>query len=121
MSHRPAAPPGGMLLGLEVIPRDALRWLGRRLGLLGHPDRLHVLLLLHKHGELCVCQIMERTALSQPRISQLLRPLREGGLVVGRRDGQRMLYSLPPDALLAELMGCMDRLRVKGTDKKSPV
>ena len=112
--------PGVPLLGVETIPREALVWLGRRLGLIGHPDRLHILLLLQKHRELCVCQIIARTGLPQPRVSQLLQQLRAGRLVEGRRAGQKMLYSLAKDALLTELMGSMGRLRVKGTDNKSP-
>jgi DNA-binding transcriptional ArsR family regulator len=48
-----------------------------------------------------VGDLVERLELSQPAVSKHLRILREAGLVEVRRDGQRRLYRVRPEPLLA--------------------
>jgi ArsR family transcriptional regulator len=59
--------------------------------------RLRSLILLHKEGELCVCELTYALALSQPKVSRHLGVLREMGIVQGRRDGLWIYYSLHRD------------------------
>ncbi|OOE90877.1 metalloregulator ArsR/SmtB family transcription factor [Salinivibrio sharmensis] len=63
---------------------------------LSEPTRLTSLLLLSQHGELCVCDLMEALALSQPKISRHLAELRKHQLVVGKRRGKWVYYRLHP-------------------------
>ena len=68
----------------------------------GDPARLRLLELL-SHGELCVSDVAERTGDELSTISQRLRILRTEGLVVRRREGKHIYYSLA-DAHVADLL-----------------
>jgi DNA-binding transcriptional ArsR family regulator len=59
----------------------------------GDPTRLRILALLAS-GELTVNKIVKAIGLSQPTISRHLSILREAEIVVDRRDGQQVFYSL---------------------------
>ncbi|MFZ5899221.1 MAG: ArsR/SmtB family transcription factor, partial [Bacillota bacterium] len=61
-----------------------MRELAERIKALGEPTRLKILRLLHER-ELCVCEIAEVLQMSQPRISQHLKVLRQAGLVSERK------------------------------------
>jgi len=65
--------------------------------LLGDLTRLRVVMLLQQAGELCVCELTHTLDLSQPKISRHLAHLREGGLLLTRRDGLWMYYRINPD------------------------
>ena len=52
-------------------------------------------------GELAAGEIAAHFEVSGPAISRHLRVLREAGVVRYRRDGQRWVYALNPDPLLA--------------------
>jgi ArsR family transcriptional regulator len=64
---------------------------------LSDQTRLCTLLLLLEQGELCVCQLMQAQALSQPKISRHLALLREKKILVSRKQGQWVYYSLSPE------------------------
>lgn len=55
---------------------------------LGEPTRLRIIKLLSEK-ELCVSELEQIMCISQPRISQHLRILKQTGLVCERREGQR--------------------------------
>ena len=55
---------------------------------LGEPTRLRIIKLLSEK-ELCVCELEQIMCISQPRISQHLKILKQTGLVCERREGQR--------------------------------
>lgn len=56
------------------------------------PTRLKILRLLVEQ-ELCVCDLEEVLQISQPRISQHLRVLKQAGLVGDRKEGQKTICS----------------------------
>jgi ArsR family transcriptional regulator len=56
-------------------------------------NRLRILNLL-LHGELCGCDIHYVLDAPQPNVSRHLQYLKNSGLVVDRRDGFRIFYSL---------------------------
>ncbi|NOI13577.1 metalloregulator ArsR/SmtB family transcription factor [Vibrio hepatarius] len=64
---------------------------------LAEETRLKSLLLLESQGELCVCDLMNALALSQPKVSRHLAELRKQALVVGERRGKWMYYRINPD------------------------
>lgn len=67
------------------------------LKVLGSPVRLGVVLQLHAHGEQCVHELVASLEVSQPLMSQHLRVLRTARLIVGRRDGKEIRYSIADD------------------------
>lgn len=67
--------------------------------------RLRILALL-AGGEVCVCDIHETLGIPQPRASRHLAYLRRAGLVLDRKDGLWVYYSLadPDDPVLKTLL-----------------
>ncbi|MFC3800720.1 ArsR/SmtB family transcription factor [Cohnella sp. GCM10012308] len=63
------------------------------LKLLSDKSRLTILALL-KHKEMCVCDIVEILATTQPNVSQHLKKLKSGGLVRETRKSQWIYYAL---------------------------
>jgi ArsR family transcriptional regulator len=59
------------------------------------PTRLRILNLL-RLGSVCVCDIQAIVGLPQPAVSRHLALLRHLGLVLDRRHGNRIFYSLAP-------------------------
>ena len=62
------------------------------LRLIAQPVRLHILLIL-RHGELCVCDIYEKLNLSQNLTSHHLKLLTDLQLLNRRNEGVKVLYS----------------------------
>lgn len=63
---------------------------------LGDELRLAALLLIRDQAKLCVCELTEAFAVSQPKVSRHLAILRDIGLVETERRGQWIYYSLNP-------------------------
>jgi ArsR family transcriptional regulator len=85
-----------MLCGMKTaanpeLAADAFR-------VLSDPTRLRILERL-RHGERCVCELMDLLDAAQSRLSFHLRVLKEAGLVTDRRDGRWVHYTLVPGAL----------------------
>jgi ArsR family transcriptional regulator len=57
--------------------------------------RLRIIRLLLER-DLCVCELMFVLGMAQSRISHQLRILRDAGLVEDTRDGQWIIYRIPP-------------------------
>ncbi len=65
---------------------------------LADETRVRIFHMLSK-GELCACRILEAFNITQPTLSYHMRIMCECGLVVGRRDGVWMRYSINRDKL----------------------
>ena len=81
---------------------------------LSHETRLRCLALLRDYDELCVCDLTAIIGAPQPHVSRHLGHLRAAGLVVDRRQGQWIHYSLSRNLapwLLASLDGALDVVR----------
>lgn len=63
---------------------------------LADETRLTCMLLIQQVGEACVCDLVEVLELSQPKVSRHLAQLRNCGLLLDRRQGQWVYYSLAP-------------------------
>ena len=72
--------------------------------LLGDPGRARILYALAEAGELCVCDIAAAAGMPETSVSQALRLLRTAGVVIGRRSGRMVFYSLA-DAHVRMLLG----------------
>ena len=65
---------------------------------LSDETRLSILDRLRR-GERCVCELTDALEAAQSRLSFHLRVLKEAGLVVDRREGRWMYYTLDAEAL----------------------
>lgn len=65
----------------------------------GHPVRLQILEVLLRDREACVCHLEANLGQRQAAISQHLARLRRAGLVVDRRDGWNVYYSVAEPSL----------------------
>lgn len=65
---------------------------------LADENRLRIVEAL-REGERCVCELQEDLGLGQSLLSHHLRALRESGLVLDRREGRWVHYSLSEDAM----------------------
>ena len=72
---------------------EKIRKLSSLLKLIGEESRLKLLCLL-KNGEHCVCEVLEEFEMSQSLVSHHLSDLKEIGLVIDRKQGRRVYYSL---------------------------
>lgn len=81
---------------------------------LSTPSRVRILSRLGA-GACSVNELALEIGMSQPAVSQQLRVLRYLGLVVGTRDGRRVMYALHDDhvrALLTEAVGHAEHIRL---------
>jgi len=72
---------------------------------LAHPTRIHIIETL-RQGELSVGAILEQVRVEPTNLSQHLSILRSRELVVTRKEGNQVLYSLR-DPLLIEVLDAM--------------
>jgi DNA-binding transcriptional ArsR family regulator len=78
------------------------------LGLLGDPTRRAIFELLARNP--CpVGELAKQLPVSRPAVSQHLRVLKDGGLVVSRAEGTRRVYQLNPAGVTA-LRAYLDRV-----------
>jgi DNA-binding transcriptional ArsR family regulator len=85
---------------------DAYR--GAGLGLLGDPTRRAIFELLARRP-CSVGELAQNLPISRPAVSQHLRVLKDGGLVVSRPEGTRRVYRLNPEGVTA-LRAYLDRI-----------
>jgi len=58
-------------------------------------NRLKILELLFQ-GELCVSDMVRALKIDQPKVSHHLAILKRGGVIIDRRQGRKIIYSLHP-------------------------
>jgi DNA-binding transcriptional ArsR family regulator len=78
------------------------------LGLLGDPSRRAIFELLARRP-CSVGELARQLPISRPAVSQHLRVLKDGGLVVSQAEGTRRVYRLNPDGVGA-LRAYLDRV-----------
>ncbi len=92
-----------------VIPAehfDALRkFMAEIFSVLAHPTRIHIIETL-RDGELSVGAILEHVKVEPANLSQHLSVLRLKHLVLSRKEGNQVLYTLR-DPLLIEVLDAM--------------
>lgn len=64
---------------------------------LADETRLYAMLMIHREGELCVCELMEALDASQPKISRHLALLRSTGVLTDTRRGHWVFYAMAPE------------------------
>jgi DNA-binding transcriptional ArsR family regulator len=79
------------------------------LKLAGNDARLKILYLLNQEAQLCPCDLSDILDMSIPAVSQHLRKLKDGGLVVTQREGKVIFYSLNQE-IIPVLLPCFGQL-----------
>jgi ArsR family transcriptional regulator len=59
-------------------------------------NRIQILQLLCS-GEKCACKLLEALPVTQPTLSHHMKILCDSGIVIARKDGKWMHYSISPD------------------------
>ncbi len=92
-----------------------IRQKARTFNALSDPIRLEILEFL-REGEECVCEIVPHLGLVQPLVSRHLKILREAGMIRGRKDGTKRMYSVVDariykvvDALTPEIVNVLTK------------
>src|SRR5438445_12584745 len=75
---------------------------------LAHPMRVKILDTL-RSGEVGVNELSSRLKVEQSTLSQQLAVLRKSSIVVGRKEGQNVYYSVPDQAIFRLLDDARDR------------
>ena len=78
------------------------------MGLLGDPTRRAIFELLARRPS-TVGELAQQLPITRSAVSQHLRVLKDGGLVVSRAEGTRRIYRLNPDGVTA-LRAYLDRV-----------
>ena len=60
---------------------------------LGDENRIRILKLL-RTGEKCACKLLEEINVTQPTLSHHMKILCDSGIVIGRKEGKWMHYSI---------------------------
>lgn len=71
--------------------------LSKALNLAGNEVRLKILFLLNKEASLCVCDLSDILGMKVSAISQHLRKLKDGNIIVSTRKAQTIYYRLTPE------------------------
>jgi ArsR family transcriptional regulator, lead/cadmium/zinc/bismuth-responsive transcriptional repressor len=78
----------------EILDTGAATEAAERARTLSDPTRLMLAVALREGEELCVCDLAWISSRAQNLVSHHLRLLRSHGLLVSRRDGKLVMYSL---------------------------
>lgn len=73
---------------------------------LGNELRLQCLYLAARHGEVCVCEVVDALGIAQPSVSKAFKVLKEAGFVADRRSANWTYYRVNEDmpAWMAEIV-----------------
>ena len=75
---------------------------------LSDPIRINILELM-MNGEICVCDIVKVTGLSQSKISYHIKILKDSGLISDRQEGRWVYYKLDLE-ILSDIQNWMGHL-----------
>lgn len=76
------------------LQNTGLAELARVYSLIGNPTRLKMMYLIIREGEMCPCDLSDILDISVGGVSQHLRKLKDGGLIIDRKVGQTIFYSV---------------------------
>jgi len=83
------------------IPAPLVAMIASRFRLLGEPMRVRALDHLRGAGEASVGDLAEALGTSQQNVSKHLGALHGGGIVAKRREGNRVIYSIADETVIA--------------------
>lgn len=72
----------------------SVKRISKALSLAGNEVRLKILFLLYKEREMCPCDLSDVLEMKVPAISQHLRKLKDADLIIDKKIGQTIFYSI---------------------------
>ena len=84
---------------------------------LSDPIRINILELM-MNGEICVCDIVKVTGLSQSKISYHIKILKDSGLISDRQEGRWVYYKLDLE-VLSDIQNWMANLIQSSKNKRN--
>ena len=78
---------------------ESISNLSEVLCLAGNETRLRILYLIYKEKEMCVCDMSDILEMSVSAISQHLRKMKDGNVLLDRKEGQTIFYYINEDYL----------------------
>ena len=81
-------------------------------------NRIRILKLLTA-GEKCACKLLEQINITQPIMSHHMKILCDSGIVIGRKEGKWMYYSISPEgsATAVKYLKELTKITCSPTDK----
>ncbi|HKK09545.1 MAG TPA: metalloregulator ArsR/SmtB family transcription factor [Bacteroidales bacterium] len=92
-------------LELDVIKLEAA---ASKLRAIAHPMRIAIIDLLHENQKQSVTEIYKKLNIEQASASHHLNILKNKGVLVSKRDGKKIHYSLK-NQTLTEIIECINR------------
>ena len=93
----------------NIINAVELKKTHRTLNTIDHPKRLELLNELSIKSKMNVTQIYTKLKLKQAETSHHLKKLRDTGILVSKREGKEIYYSINP-AMVKKVNDCIDIL-----------
>lgn len=84
---------------IEKLSKKEINLLADKFSCLGHSLRLSIVQILHQNGSMNVTQLYNLLHVSQPSASFHLNILRHNEIVIAKRQGKNIFYSLNYDIL----------------------
>lgn len=91
-----------------VLDINKLEMAAGRLRAIAHPMRIAIISLLDEHNKLSVTEIYTALDIEQASASHHLNILKTKGVLVSKREGKKILYSLKSQ-ILSEIIDCINR------------
>ena len=79
-------------------------------------NRVQIFRLL-QHGKKCACKLLEAMQFTQPTLSHHMKILCDSGLVVGRKEGKWMYYSVSQEGTEIAVKALRELTKVSGSDE----
>lgn len=76
---------------------QSLLLLTNAFSLVGNDVRIKILYLLQEEGQLCPCDLSDILGMNISPISQHLRKLKDSKIIVSKKTGQTIFYSISPE------------------------
>lgn len=94
-----------------MVTDDSFEQIAHTFKALSHPNRLKIVALLSR-GEMCVEDIQKQIDCRQCNVSQHLVVLKRENLVLARKFGRKVYYSLVPNELL-NIVSILEKITIK--------
>lgn len=79
-------------------------------------NRIRIIKLL-RSGEKCACKLLEEINVTQPTLSHHMKILCDSGVVVGRKEGKWIHYSISPDGAKTAMKCLQELTKLNCTDE----
>lgn len=95
-------------MGNLIIDINKLEMAASKLRAIAHPMRIAIIDLLNDSPKLSVTEIYEKLKIEQASASHHLNILKNKGVLVSKREGKKIFYSLK-NISLTEIIECINR------------